>query len=262
MFSCNQVGDKSFEQANAYTADAVGATDSVKLVKKADLRFKVKDVEQNISEINKVVQEFGGVVMQQSFNSVELSTKELKLSDDSLLSMYSYRPEAVFELKIPSEHLTAFLQKIVQSGYYTQHSLFSMEDRSLDYLMYTMFNQNRSKVLADDKTKLKGDQTIWFNDDVVRNVIHNKQTDHEVQFSVVRLETYQNALVRKEVYANSDLSVYTLPVGQRFLIAFESGWDLFVGFLIGLTHLWLFILISVVGICIYKNRKRLRISRI
>jgi hypothetical protein len=144
---------------------------------------------------------------------------------------------------------------VADLGYFTQSSQLHIDDRSLVYLRNALKQKNRKEVLEQNKkvsrlpTSL---QTIAVKDDMAEQEIANRQIDTDVQYSVVHLNLFQNAMVKREVVANHNLSGYGLPFGKRLGHALENGWSVFLNFVVGVAHLWMFLVALVLGWTGYK----------
>lgn len=250
LFSC-QNNDKEKNTAAVLndSTSASGITgDSVKLVKTASLHLKVKDVMQSTRATSDLVRAFGGMVFDQSLESVETGRSELKVSDDSLLVVTTVAPQATITARIPSESLETFLYHVADLGYFTGSSNLHIDDKSLAYLENALKQKKRQVVLTQPPhrkaTSGASLQTVYVMDDAIEQQIANKAIDADVRYSTVSLQLFQNGIVRKEVVANYDLSAYRLPFHHRLGNAFENGWQAFLTFLLALAHLWLFILVA------------------
>lgn len=232
------------------------AGDAVKLVKTVDINVKVKEVEQSTRAISALAQKHNGMVYYQNFRSIEGRSKELKVSDDSLLVISTVTPQANITARVPSQHLEAFMIDASNLGYFTGNAQLQIDDKSLLYLENSLKQKNRESVLYNS-SKRKADsitnlQTIQVGDEAIQKLIANKTIDADAAYGTVTLNLYQNALVRKEMIANYVISDYNLPFTERLSNALESGWDTFLNFLVAVSHLWMFILFALLIYCGYR----------
>lgn len=256
------LGCSNGENANTIAAlnDSTSVTgltgDSVKLVKTACIHFKVKDAEQSTRAISALAQKFGGLIYNQNIESIEGSRNELKISDDSLMVISTFTPQADITVRIPSENLEEFMFRVADIGYFISSSKMHIDDKSLWYLENLLKQKNRTDVLSkptgDKRKTLTAHQTIVVKDDVIDQQINNRTVDADVKYSTVNLSLFQNPIVRKEIIVNYVISDYQLPFGQRFSNAIKDGWQYFLVFAIALTHLWMFILLAIAIVLTYK----------
>jgi hypothetical protein len=248
LYSCqNNINEiASLKSLNDSTTVTGLTGDSVKLARKADIHFKVKEVEQSIRTISGLAQQMGGMIFHQRLESVENERKEIKLSADSLLVITSITPQADIIVRVPAENLEAFLYGAADMGYYTSTSQLDIDDLSLHYLENVLKQQSRTTALtlpvAQPNKFSDNIITVAVRDEAIEQQIRNGFIDADVQYSSVHLTLFQNVLVRKEVIANNLLSGYQLPFSQRIGNAVNDGWMLFQGFVIVVAHLWIFIL--------------------
>lgn len=258
FISCeNNQSEKDIALNTADTASITGLTsDSVKLVKTAGIRFKVKDVSQSIRAVSELAQSLGGMIIHQNMESTEDQSKELKVSDDSLLRITAYTTYATITARVPASHLEEFLYNTSSLGYYTSGSKMDIDDKSLDYLSNQLKQQNRAQAF-NSGNKGKGAAATFLaiqtQDEAIDQEIANRQIDADVKYSTVQLSLYQNTMVRKELIANNVVEDYHLSFPQNFSNALREGWDGFLRFILMLAHLWVFILLAVLSWVLYKS---------
>jgi hypothetical protein len=254
-FSCNEEGDenkcKDIAATLTDTTSITGMTgNDVKLVKTAAINFKVKDVEDATRSVSAVAQKAGGMIFNQSMESVENERKELKLSDDSLLVITSTTPRSEITARVPSENLEEFLYSVADLGYYTANSRLSIDDKSLDFLDNTLKQKNRKEIITTPGIKTttgSRSQTLEIKDEIVDRYIENRMIDADARFSVVNLSLFQNPVVRKEVIANYVMADYQLSFDKRLGNAMSDGWQYFLALVVLLANIWVFILAVLLG---------------
>jgi hypothetical protein len=252
-FSCNEEysNEKYKDVALADTTSITGMTgNDVKLVKTAAINFKVKDVEEATRSVSALAQKSGGMIFNQSLESIENETKELKLSADSLLVITSSTPHSDITARVPSENLEEFLYSVADLGYYTSTSRLSIDDKSLDYLDNVLKQKNRKEIISTPGIKTttgSRSQTLGIKDEIVDRYIENRMIDADAKYSVVNLSLFQNPVVRKEVIANYVMSDYQLSFGKRMGDALSNGWQYFLALAVMLANIWVFILAVLLG---------------
>lgn len=222
--------------------------DTVKLVKTANINFKVMDVNQSARAVSALVQKLGGMVFDQSLQSNEQDSREIRLSQDSLMIISAVTPHADVTVRVPSANLETFMFGVSDLGYYTGSSNLHIDDKSLLYLQNALKLKARTKILSH--TSGKKDSAISttaleVNDEAIDQQIANRSIDADVNYSLVTLSFFQNPVVRKEIIANYFISEYQLPFSTRFGDALRAGWQHFLEFLLLLAHLWMFIIITI-----------------
>lgn len=231
-------------------ADSVKAADSafnsVKLVKTADVSFKVKNVRQTGEAIVSLTDKFGGMVMHHQMQSSIKQCNNVHLNNDSVMLVSAFNTTADMTIKIPSEELEDFINQVDRMGIYINSSTMDIEDKSLDYLSTKLKEVNREELVNQQKsgkiTLKHPDEILAVKDDMVDKKINNLRTDDEVTYSTVKLNFYQSDTILKETITNDDPSAYNIPIFQRMGLAFGDGWAIFMDLIVGLINLWVFIL--------------------
>lgn len=242
---------KDIALASTDSTSVTGLTgDSIKLIKTASISVKVKDAHQSARAVSRFAQQMGGMISHQNIASAEDQTRELRISDDSIMVISSYTANAEITARIPQQHLEDFMYGIADMGYFIPSSKMDITDKSLDYLTNQLKQQTRHQLLTDVNHKkrqgLTGMQAVKINDEATEQQITKMQIDADVNYSTVQLYLFQNPLVRKEVMANYAVSDYQLPFGKRISNALSTGWAYFINLIIALMQLWVFIVLSVI----------------
>lgn len=256
-------------------ADSAMAADSAiialnkasKLVKTADISFKVKDVLKTGDTIAALTDRYNGMVMHHQTQSSIKGSDNVHLTNDSVMLVSSYNTTADMTIKIPSEKLEAFINKVSHLGIYVNSSKMDIEDRSLDYLSAKLKAENREELVAQQKmgkiVVKHPEEILSVKDDLVDKKISNIKTDEDAVYSTITLNFYQNGAINKETIANDDPSAYNIPFMQRMSLAFANGWAIFVDLLVGVANLWMFILsgIAIWRVFVYYRKRTHPVSK-
>jgi hypothetical protein len=233
-----------------------------KLVKTAGIRFKVKNVEQTAGRISALTASISGMVVHHQMASAAEGSKDIRISDDSVMRVTSLNTTAEMTVKIPSAKLEDFINQVGHMGIYVNDLSMDITDKSFDYLAAQLKLKSRSELIAQQKsgriTIKKPEDVLNLKDDMIDQQIGNRQIDDAVKNSVVSLSFYQSNIINKEVIANDNPSAYDLPFFRRLAMAVENGLGLFAAVIIGIANLWVFILAGFgawLAIKYYKGRK-------
>jgi len=261
--SCKQ---KSYEtdKLNSYAdSTTTSSVDTVaqKLVKTADIRFKVKNVSQASEDISALVSKDSGVVIHHKVSVSIEQTHDVPLNNDSLMRVLAFNTNADMMVKLPVEKVDNFLNSVTRMGIYVTERRMDIEDRSLDYLEAKLKVRNRAELVAKEragKVVIK-DPTAVINlkDDLVDGQINNKRIDDAVKYSVISLNFYQSNTIYKEVVANDDPSAYDLSFFKRMSNSIDNGWHMLADLIVAITNLWAFILAAIVSWLIFIKRKQI-----
>jgi hypothetical protein len=249
------------KQSSTATTDSV-EMDSVKLVKTADMRIKVKDVQKTGEKISKLTTECGGMVMHHSTQANIVNKQDLQLSHDSIKRLTVYNNTADLVIKLPTEFLEPFMDSLNHLGTYVDARKMDIEDHTIDYLVTELKAENRREsVKLRSKIKLTqggADTMLALKDEVVDQKVNNLRTRDAVVYSTITLNLYQSNTIHIEVVANDDLGAYKMPLTTRMGLALSNGWFYFSDLMVGIINLWVFILAAAAiwyTVAFYKRRR-------
>jgi hypothetical protein len=232
------------------------------LVKTAGMQFKVKSVQATAEKISKLVTNKNGKVMHHNMKSEIVNSREIKLSDDSVKKFTVFNTNADMTVKVPSDFIEAFMDSVNHLSTYVDTRSMDIEDRTIDYAAEVLKTDNRErsvKLREEIKPTHKGaDSILSIADNIVDRKVSNLRTEQAVAYSTVTLNLYENNVVKAEIVANEDLSSYNLPVLKRIGLALSTGWFYFSELVIGLLHLWPFLIIVGAGaysLLVYRKKK-------
>jgi hypothetical protein len=256
-------GKSRYSTADSVSASQTERDDAPKLVKTADMHFRVKDVERSGQEIAALTAICNGMIMHHTSHSSVQKTEDVQLTNDSIRHITSYNTTADIVVRIPSELTEQFMNEVGKMAVYIDARNMDVQDKTLDYLSTKLKADNRINVVKDQKAgkvKLK-DSTdlLLMKDDIVDRKIANMRTDADVKYSNIALSIYQSNTIAKDVITNDDPSAYRLPLASRIGIAFENGWLVLNEILVMLINLWpLFVtcLAGWLGYRYYVKRKQ------
>ncbi|MBS7564310.1 DUF4349 domain-containing protein [Mucilaginibacter sp. Bleaf8] len=258
------------EKAYAIQTDtAFTDTDSVKLVKTAQMSMKVKDIHRASENIVALTESYRGMVMHHDEQSTVDRTNDIRRNDDSIMRVSSFSTTASITVKIPSDSLEHFMTKVGKMGLYVNMRKMDIEDLTLDYLSNKLKLESRTQIISQQKKgkiiiKNPAD-VLALKDDMVDQKVTNLRTDAAAKNSVLELSLFANNTILKEIIPNDDPTVYRAPLLSRLGFALANGWNLFADIIIGLTNLWVFFLIGAlawIGYRAYKRRKQVGLSNI
>jgi len=267
LASCSRSKSK-YEIANtsasaADTARNYSAADSAaspKLVKTAEMRFKVKSVDKASEEVSALTSRFNGMITHHQMNSAVESSRDIRKSEDSIMRVTALNTTADITVKVPSEKLDDFMTQAAKLGTYVSLRRMDIEDKTLDYLSARLKLQSRKEVINGQK---KGkvvikhaEDVMALKDDMIDQQINNQRIDLEVKYSVVSLSIYQNNTISTEVIANDNPDAYRLSFITRVGQSLGDGWDIFKELIITLCNLWVLIIIVGGAFFIFRRYKR------
>jgi len=266
-FGCN--GEKREAHNTADTTEAnLENNDTLlteKIIKTADMRFRVKDVQSSKEKLTGIIRNMGGNLSEFSIQSNVQQTEKVKYSADSLLELTAYTTEGMLVAKVPSDKLDDFTNQVVKLSVFVDQQSLKMDDQSVAYLANKLKNINRAEAVEQlnkhaSKKSNNVETALLLKDDYVDKKIENLLIDNKVKYSNITLNFYQDNAVRKQLVANDDLYDYRPGFGNRIVLNLQNGWVIFVEIILALTNLWVLILLAVAGFFIFRRYKRQGLS--
>ncbi len=244
MFGCN-ADKKEYATSSPLMLDTTAIADTAqKIIKTADMRFRVKDVQQTKEQLGRTIKAEGGVITEFNIQSNIQETNKVKYSTDSLKEITSYRKEGFLIASVPSEKLDDFINGVAKMALFVNNQGMKMDDRSISYLANRLKLKNRVEALETIKkigTKKSAnvESSLYIKDDVVDKTIENMSIDQRVKFSTITLNFYQDNTVSAFIVANDNLDKYRPRFFQRLGLNIADGWVYFTEFILFLANLWM-----------------------
>ena len=266
--SCNS--EKSTFEKTADKTEELAILDTLgsqKIIKTADMRFRVKDVQHTKENLSEAIKAERGTLVQFSIQSQIQRSEKVSYSTDSLLELTSYRTEGSVTASIPSDKLDEFTNKVAKMALFIDQQSLTLDDQSITYLTNKLKNQNRAEAVDQlnkqaNKKSNNAETALNLKDTSIDNKIENMRIDNRVNYSTITLNFYQDNIVQKFVVENDKLEDYRPPFFDRFWLNIQNGWVVFMELILGIANLWMLILILITGYFIYKRLRRIRATSI
>lgn len=265
MFGCNSEKKEYAATSEAIMADSTAQESlATKIIKTADMRFRVKDVQQTKEKLSSAIKAQGGTVVEFSIQSSIQESDKVKYSIDSLKEISSYRKEGVLIAKVPSEKLDDFTNTVARMAVFVDHQAMKMDDQSIAYLANQLKAQNRVDAVkqinkVSTKKSANVESSLYIKDDYVDKKIENMNIDDKVKFSTITLNFYQDNTVNTLIVGNDNLYDYRPGFFQRLGLNIVDGWTIFKELVLGLSKLWMLIVLGFAmffGIRTYIRRSK------
>ena len=249
IFGCNS--NKNDEAKELRIADeAVSTLAEPKIIKTADMRFRVKNVQNTKEQLSQTIKAQGGTVAEFSIESVIQETQKVKQSVDSVKEITAYRTEGYLVAKVPSEKLDDFTNTTAKMAVFVDNQSMKMDDQSLTYLSNKSKAGNRldavdqiGKLAAKKSSNVE--TALNIKDDYVDKRIQNLSIDSKVKYSTITLNFYQDNTIKTAVIANDNVNDYKPDFGNRLWLAIVNGWTIFREIILALSNLWMLILVGI-----------------
>ena len=236
-----------------------------RMIRTANLKFKVKEVVKATYDIENIVIKHNGFVENTNLTSQINYIKETTIKEDSVLLTTYYTVINGLVLRVPNTQLDATLKEIAPLVEFMDYRIINAKDVTLD-LLSKRLEQNRlvrydgRMVNAIDNQGKKLNDVSNAEDNLLRKQaqadeakLTNLQILDKIEFSTITLSLYQNQSIKYEVIAKEKtIKPYSTPFGTRFVDALKSGWTIIVEFFLFLVNIWSIILIGVLAFCVIK----------
>jgi len=267
LFGCNKEKRSFGDTADQTSAslEALDTTAEEKIIKTADMRFRVKNVQQTKEKLSAVIKAEKGTVAQFSIQSNIQQTEKVKYSTDSLVELTSYRTEGSITARVPSDKIDEFTNKVAKMAVFIDQQSMTMDDQSITYLANKLKNQNRVEAVSQlnkhaNKKSNNVETALDLKDSYVDNKIQNLMIDNSVNYSTITLNFYQDNTVQKLVVANDRLEDYRPHFFNRLWLNVQNGWVIFMELVLAIANLWMLVLLIAVGYFTYKHFRRNKLT--
>ena len=241
-----------------------------KMIRTANIKFRVKDVIKATYIIEDIVVKHNGFVENTNLTSQINYTKETPIMKDSTLLTTYYSITNTLILRVPNVQLDAVLKEIAQLVEFMDYRIINARDVTLDLLSKSL-EQNRLARYESRMINVIDNQDRRLNDvstaedNLLRRQIQadeakiaNLRILDKIKYSTINLHLYQNQSIKYEVIAREKkIKSYSTPFGTRFIDALKFGWTIIVEFFLFLINIWSIILIAVLvffGVKYFRKR--------
>ena len=234
-----------------------------KFVRKADVNMEVSDVYQATIYIENVLKEMGGFVTLSNYRSEVLEEKVFPQSDEKSMLVREYITKNQMQVRVPTEKLSDFLKQLNDKNIFLRERIITAEDVSTNIKMAELEKQRMAKhkaQLSQQTNTIKNAEAVNENE---RELNYQKINDlnlaDELKYSTVEiyLSEPKSKISQVEIPNTKSLkNKYQGGFGYSIKEAFADGFYGFQQFLILVAHAWMFILAGILGIFVWKNRKK------
>ena len=234
-----------------------------KFVRKADVNMEVSDVYQATIYIENALKEMGGFVTLSNYRSEVLEEKVFPQSDEKSMLVREYITKNQMQVRVPTEKLSDFLKQLNDKNIFLRERIITAEDVSTNIKMAELEKQRMAKhkaQLSQQTNTIKNAEAVNENE---RELIYQKINDlnlaDELKYSTVEiyLSEPKSKISQVEIPNTKNLkNKYKGGFGYSIKEAFADGFYGFQQFLILVAHAWMFILAGILGIFVWKNRKK------
>jgi len=233
--SADFVNEESALQTSEQKTDKIETVDR-KIIKQGEIRFKTADINKTKVLILQTVQEFNGYI-----------------SKDNAYD-YSDRHEHSLMIRVPADKFDLLLKNISESA-------DKLDSKNVDLLDIT-----EEYIDIEARIKTKKELQIRY----VELLKQATKVDEilNIEKEIGTLQTEIESVEGRMKYLKDKISFSTLTVtyyqktnakfgfSSKFVDGIKNGWSVFLWFIIGLSHLWVFLFIAVVAFYLIRKWKK------
>ena len=240
--------------------------EGMRFVRTADVKFQVANVTEATYHIEDVTNHFGGFVTYTNLHSTVSNSRTVPVSADSSLSITYYTVENDITLRVPNTRLDSALRAMSGLVDFLDHRIITAtevsnqalandmaERRNKDYEQRTL-RQVDNKQMKQEEATAAQDKALQSREAADNARLANLSLDNQVKYSTVHILIYQNETAKKiKVCNESNVTIYKPSFGTQLWDALVSGWEIFEALTVGIAHLWIFIILTVGGVIVYRQ---------
>ncbi len=242
-----------------------------KVVRTADIKFRVKNVTKSTDAIEAATTKFGGFVSYTNLESRVVDSTQTKISQDSTLINTKYSVANNLVLRVPNTRLDTVIKIVAKQIEFLDTRFIKEDDVTLQLLSNKMAQnssentQNRIENAINKKGK-KLNQIIDAEDNLNKmktqsdaRILENLALNDQINFSTLSLKIYQNQAIRQEVIANEkSINAYRPNIGLQIFEGLKTGWfmlEVIIAFIVQLWGIALIIFLIWIGYKLFSKKK-------
>jgi len=237
-----------------------------KMMKNADVTMRVTDVQKATIGLERATAAMGGLVMQSDIRNEIGAVKELPYTADSLKRVRVYETSGLLKVKVPAVYLDSFLNLVAAEAQFINSRNILVEDASLQYLSNDLKQQAEAGDQSLDRATALSRKTSEalevartesnLEASKIDRKIDNLNIQDKVKYASVSIAIVQPEKVDMIMVADVSKQMEA-GWGTQLLNAAGAGWSFLKVVLTGLVHLWPLWLLSLLGLLLFRNRKKL-----
>ncbi|WP_299709817.1 DUF4349 domain-containing protein [uncultured Tenacibaculum sp.] len=215
----------------------------LKIIKKGELKLKVKDVKETTEQIKVLIGKYNAYVSNLRYENT------------------SYHHQNNLTIKVPKAHFDALIDSISAYAEVLDYENVSTQDVTEEYLDIETRLATKLQVKERYETILKKkaktvediiyaeDKLGYIQEEIEAAQGRLKYLSNKVDFSTIQVILY------KEI-PYKGIKIKGKSFGSKFIDALSFGWTFLENLVLTLIHIWPIIVLTVVGILLYRKRKK------
>ncbi len=249
-------------------AYSIGDT-SRKMIKTADLRFRVKSVLNATYEVEDITKKFGGFVTHTHLDSKIDNMTVVPVSPDSSLETVYFTVTNSMTIRVPENKLDSTLRAFTPLVEYLDHRTIDVKDITLE-LLAKQLERNRIKIYEDRMkknidTKGKDLGQIGNAEDMLLNRqaeadnarIESLRLKDQMEYSTITLFIYQRQEMKRElIFNNKNIEGYEPGFGYKLKHSLNSGLKGVKSIILLMVTCWPLLLLGAIAFGVVKLVQR------
>jgi len=235
------VSDENPDKINTIETNKV--LNQLKIIKSADVKYKVKNVKQHTDLIKKHIAPYNAYI------------SDLRFLNNSR------KKENRFIIKIPSQYFDAVIDSISKNVEFVDYENITTKDVSEEYVDLQTRLKTKEEVKERYEAVLRKKATkvedILLAEDKIRVIQEEIEAakgrlnylSNKVSFSTIEVNLYETVDYKEEPIS------YHKTFGSKTKEGFQFGWKIVENFFLGIIHIWPFLLIGFGLLLFFKKRK-------
>jgi hypothetical protein len=217
--------------------------DQLKIIKKGTLKLKVKNIKETTKQIKGVSENFNAYIANLRYVNT------------------SYQKENTFTIKVPKAYFDVLLDSISTYAEKIDQETINTQDVTEQFVDVT------SRLETKLQVKERYESVLRKKAKTVKDIIYAEEKLGSIQEEIEAAQGKLKYLSNRVAFSSIDVTLYEEIPYQEVKIKGESfwskskkgflfGWNLLEGLVLAFVHSWSIIVIIIVGILLYINRKR------
>lgn len=242
-----------------------------RMIRTANIRFRVKDAVQSTYAIEDIVRRFDGLVTNTELRSQVDRTQNIPIAEDSLVELVHYTMVNQLTFRVPNHRLDTVLKSLAGQVDFMDHRTINANDVALELLRNQLAQSRIAKheqrvegAIDEQGRKLK--ETLPAEDQLLDKqassdeaLLANLGMEDRIAYSTVTLDLYQRPSTRATALASPP---HIEPWSRGFVAQFKAsamdGWAVVEWLLLALIKGWSVIALTAVGWLVWRKTRRAR----
>lgn len=242
-----------------------------RMIRTADIRFRVKDAVQSTYAIEDIVRHFDGFVTNTELRSRVDRTENIPTSADSMVELVHYTMVNQLTFRVPNHRLDTVLKSLAGQVDFIDHRTINANDVALALLRNQLVqariatHEDRVKDAIDEQgRKLK--ETVPAEDRLLEKqatsdeaLLANLGMEDRIAYSTVTIDLYQRPAARATVLASPpSIEPWSPGFGAQLKASLADGWAVVQWLLLALVKGWSIIALAIVGWLVWRRARRVK----